>query len=111
MLFIFLFAYVLLSARPLEMFYGIDHNVQPRQDLSPYLERSVQDGKIMRLQLDLLKRNEAAHADAREHFPVFAGGVLFASVTRVANEKINAACLVYGVARAIYAVAYLSSCA
>merc|ERR1712169_55876 len=45
-IFNFLFAYVFLSSR-----FG---------------ERAVQEGKITRAQLNLLKRNEAAHANAME---------------------------------------------
>jgi uncharacterized MAPEG superfamily protein len=43
-----------------------------------------------------------------EHFPVFVGSALFAVVAKVPNETVNRACLVYSVARIVYAVAYLT---
>ncbi len=106
-IFNFLFAYVFLAARPLKMLYKIDHNISPREDLVKYGDKYVQDGKITRSQLNLLKRNEAAHANAMEHFPLFVGSVLFASAGAVSNQRINVGCLAYGVARVIYSAAYL----
>jgi len=107
-IFNFFFAYVVLSARFLKMSYNIDHNISPREDLVKYGDKYVQDGKITRQQLDLMKRNEAAHANAMEHFPVFVGAVLFATVAGVRSEVINSVSLAYGVARTVYAAAYLA---
>lgn len=107
-IFNFLFAYVFLSSRMLKSSYGIDHNVNPREDLARFGEKAVQEGKITRKQLNLLKRNEAAHANAMEHFPVFVGSVLFAVVSKLNNETINRTCTVYSLARIVYAVAYLA---
>jgi uncharacterized MAPEG superfamily protein len=39
----------------------------------------VQKGKITRTQLERLKRMEAAHANAMEHFPMFVGAVVRAA--------------------------------
>ncbi|KAJ9602468.1 hypothetical protein H2200_013011 [Cladophialophora chaetospira] len=103
----FFFAFVFLSARSLKNSYKIDHNISPREDLTKYGEKYVQDGKLTRKQLNLLKRNEAAHANSMEHFPVFVGSVLFATVSAVKPEVINGVCLAYGVARLVYAAAYL----
>ncbi|KAJ9638688.1 hypothetical protein H2204_004164 [Knufia peltigerae] len=107
-IFNFLFAHVFLSSRLLKNIYGFDHNVNPREDVSRFGERAVQDGKITRKQLNMLKRNEAAHANAMEHFPMFVGSALFATVAKVPNDSINKACLVYSVARVLYAVLYLT---
>ncbi|KAK5264152.1 hypothetical protein LTR99_002816 [Exophiala xenobiotica] len=107
-IFNFLFAYVFLSSRFLKNSYGLDHNVNPREDVLRFGERAVQEGKITRSQLNLLKRNEAAHANAMEHFPMFIGSALFATVAKVPNETINKACLVYSASRLVYAVAYLT---
>lgn len=107
-IFNFMLAYVFLSSRAFKMSCGIDHNVNPREDLARFGERAVQEGKITRRQLNMLKRNEAAHANAMEHFPVFVGSALFAVVAKVPNEAVNRACAVYSVARVVYAVAYLA---
>ncbi|EXJ77519.1 hypothetical protein A1O3_09746 [Capronia epimyces CBS 606.96] len=107
-IFNFILAYVLLSSRLLKKIYGIDHNVNPREDVARFGEKAVQDGKITRKQLNLLKRNEAAHANSVEHFPMFIGSVLFAVVSSVGNETINRACVIYSVARIVYAVVYLT---
>lgn len=106
-IFNFVFAYMVLSSRTPKQFFGIDHNVNPREDVARFGEKAVQDGKITRKQLNMLKRNEAAHANAMEHFPVFVGSALFAIVSKVPNETINRACTVYSVARVVYGVAYV----
>ena len=107
-IFNFFFAYVVLSARFLKMTCNIDHNVSPREDLTKYGDKYIKDGKITRDQLDLMKRNEACHANSMEHFPVFVGAVLFATVAGVKNEVVNGIGLAYGVARVVYAAAYLA---
>ncbi|KIX04780.1 uncharacterized protein Z518_05651 [Rhinocladiella mackenziei CBS 650.93] len=107
-IFNFMFAYVFLSSRLLKNSYGIDHNVNPREDITRFGEKAVHDGKITRQQLNMLKRNEAAHANAMEHFPVFIGSTLFAIVSQVPNVTINRVCTIYSAARVVYAMAYLS---
>lgn len=64
-------AYVLMSTRVQKNFYGLDHNVMPRDDLSKYGEAAVQAGKLDRRTLNKLKRQEAAHANAQEGYPFF----------------------------------------
>jgi hypothetical protein len=64
-------AYVLTSTRAQKFFYGLDHNVMPRDDLSKYGEAAVQAGKLDRRTLNKLKRQEAAHANAQEGYPFF----------------------------------------
>lgn len=53
------------------MWLGLDHNSAPREDLAKYGEAAVQSGKISRGTLNRLKRQEAAHANAVEGFPLF----------------------------------------
>lgn len=103
----FFLAYVVLSSRPLKNALHIDHNVCPREDITKYGEAAVQKGKISRAQLNMLKRNEAAHANAVEHFPMLVGSLLFALQAGVPNHTINRSALVYTGARIAYAAAYL----
>lgn len=106
-IFQFLWAHVLVSPRILKKIYGIDNPTSPREDLARYGEKAVQDGKITRRQLNQLKRNEAAHANSVENYPVFLAAVWYAMVGGVPNGKINRACAVYTLARAAYVAAYL----
>ncbi|KAL4888991.1 hypothetical protein BDV59DRAFT_187665 [Aspergillus ambiguus] len=103
----FFFAYGLLSSRTLKQFYGIDHQEAPREDLSKYGEAAVRDGKITRAQLDMLKRNEAAHANAVENFTLLVASVLSASHAGVPAQTINAAAASYTLARAVYGAVYI----
>lgn len=103
----FLFAYGVLSSRTLKQWYGIDHNVSPREDLAKYGEAAVREGKITRKQLDMLKRNESAHANSVENFPLLVASLLFASHAGVSANTINAAGLSYTVARVCYDVVYI----
>ncbi|KAF2815519.1 uncharacterized protein BDZ99DRAFT_459370 [Mytilinidion resinicola] len=72
----FIFAYAALSSRGLKNAYKLDHNVSPREDVFKYGERAVASGKITQEQLNMLKRNEGAHANAAENFPMFVGSLL-----------------------------------
>ncbi|TVY71484.1 hypothetical protein LSUE1_G008483, partial [Lachnellula suecica] len=62
----FLFAYIFLSARGVKRHFKLDHNLAPREDVAKYGEAMVREGKLSRKQLDLVKRWEAAHANAVE---------------------------------------------
>jgi hypothetical protein len=70
-------AYGLMSTRGSKMYYGLDHNVAPREDLSKYGEAAVKAGKISQRTLDKLKRQEAAHANAVEGYPLFVAASMF----------------------------------
>ncbi|KAK5080857.1 hypothetical protein LTR70_009517 [Exophiala xenobiotica] len=107
-MFHFVFAYAFLSTRGLKNYLKIDHNVSPREDTSKYGERAVAEGMITRRQLNLLKRNEGAHANSVENFPVFVASTLFATVAGVSNAQINGACTIYTAARIVFAVSYLA---
>lgn len=65
------FAYALMSTRGSKIRLGLDHNVAPREDLSKYGEAAVKAGKISQRTLNKLKRQEAAHANAVEGYPLF----------------------------------------
>lgn len=106
-MFHFIWAHILTSSRTLKQRYGLDHNVNPREDLVRFGEKAVQDGKITRQQLNRLKRNEAAHANSMEHYPVFVACILLATVSKVPNATINRVCAIYSIARFVYTVAYL----
>lgn len=103
----FIFAYGILSSRTLKQIYGIDHQESPREDLAKYGEAAVREGKLTRAQLDMLKRNEAAHANAVENFTLLVASVLFASHAGVPAQTINAAAMSYTLARACYGAVYI----
>lgn len=71
------FAYGLMSTRGAKIYYGIDNNVAPREDLSKYGEAAVRAGKLSQRTLNKLKRQEAAHANAVEGYPLFVAASMF----------------------------------
>lgn len=103
----FIYAYGVLSSRTLKQWYGIDHQASPREDSAKYGEAAIRDGKITRKQLDMLKRNEAAHANSVENFSLFVASILFASHAGVNVQTINAAGLSYTIARICYGFVYI----
>jgi uncharacterized MAPEG superfamily protein len=106
-MFHFLFAYGILSSRTLKQYYGIDHNESPREDLAKYGDAAVEDGKITQNQLDMLKRNGAAHANSVENFPLLIAGVLFSSYAGIPRQTINTAALTYTIVRVCYGAIYI----
>ena len=82
----YLFAYGVLSSRTLKQIYGIDNNVSPREDLGKYGAAAVQSGKITQKQLDMLKRNESAHANTVEHYTLFATSILCVFINVMATS-------------------------
>jgi uncharacterized MAPEG superfamily protein len=107
LIFHFLWAYGITSSRTLKQFYGIDHNVSPREDLTKHGQAAVSSGKITQKQLEMLKRNESAHANSHENFSVFAAAMLWAHVAGLGYADINASGLVYTVARLAYVAVYV----
>ncbi|KAJ5712944.1 uncharacterized protein N7483_010125 [Penicillium malachiteum] len=103
----YFYAYGLLSSRTLKQWYGLDHNVSPREDLAKFGEAAIIEGRITRRQLDMLKRNEAAHANSVEGFSLFVAGLGIASVAGVSPRIINAAGISYTVARLAYGAIYI----
>lgn len=53
----------------------MDHNTCPREDVRKYAEKMVQDRKISRRTLEMIKRWEAAHANVVEGYSLFVGSV------------------------------------
>jgi uncharacterized MAPEG superfamily protein len=103
----FALAYLIRAPRHLKQIYGIDHNISPREDLVKYGDAAVKSGKITQKQLDMMRRNESAHANAIENYILFVGAMSFATFAGVERELINRAGLVYTVARVAYAVFYI----
>ncbi|KAE8354329.1 hypothetical protein BDV28DRAFT_147163 [Aspergillus coremiiformis] len=108
LIFHFVFAYGVLSSRTLKQSYGIDHQVSPRQDLNRYGEAAVREGKITQKQLDMLYRNEGAHANSVENYTLFVASIALATYAGVPRTTINAAGWTYTVARILYAINYIT---
>ncbi|EME44079.1 hypothetical protein DOTSEDRAFT_130948 [Dothistroma septosporum NZE10] len=107
LIFHFMWAYVVLSSRVWKMYYHIDHNVSPRDDLVKYGSIAVQRGKITQAKLDQIRRVENCHANSMEHYPVFAAAIIFAHVAGVETSAINRIGLSYTVARLLYSASYV----
>lgn len=103
----FIFAYGVLSSRTLKQWYGIDHNASPREDLAKYGDAAVKSGKITQKQLNMLRRNESAHANAVENYAFFVGAMAFATFAGVDREHVNRAGLTYTIARVAYGFVYI----
>jgi uncharacterized MAPEG superfamily protein len=103
----FMWAYCALSSRTLKQWYGLDHNESPRYDLDKYGNEAVRSGKITQKQLDMLRRNESAHANAVENYAFFAAAIGFASLAGVDRRLINRAGLTYTLARVAYGFVYI----
>ncbi|KAL4995255.1 hypothetical protein BDV10DRAFT_175225 [Aspergillus recurvatus] len=104
----FIFAYGLLSSRTIKQYYGLDHNASPREDIAKYGDAAVQSGKISQKTLDMIKRNESAHANAVENYALLVGAVAMATVAGVERVSINRAAVGYTLARIAYAIVYVT---
>jgi len=102
----FLLAYSFTATRIPKMLAGLDHNVNPREDLSVRGPRAVEKGKITQAQLDSLKRLQAAHDNSIEHFPLFASAIVMATFAGVSADAVNSLGVVYTLLRTAYVVAY-----
>ncbi|KGO67487.1 Glycoside hydrolase, family 28 [Penicillium italicum] len=100
------FAYILTSPRGAKMRLGIDHNVNPRDDLATYGEAAVQSGKITRGTLDKLKRQTSAHANVQEGFTLFVAAILMSLYAGLPNETINTVGIWYSISRVAYHILY-----
>lgn len=107
LIFHFFFAYAITAARFPKRYYGLDHNVNPREDLAKYGPAAVSSGKITQSQLNRLKRIESCHANSIESFPLFVGAMIWAHVAGLENSVINRSALVYTVVRVVYAINYV----
>ncbi|KAJ5880483.1 uncharacterized protein N7473_011536 [Penicillium subrubescens] len=85
---------------------GIDNNVAPREDFATLGEAAVKSGKVRRSTLNRLKRQEAAHANSIENFPVFAAATLIAVYAGVPNKTVHRFGLCYTVSRIAFNICY-----
>ena len=108
-IFQFIFTYCLTTPRFLNRYHGIDHNVNPREDLAKYGLAAVKSGKITQAQYNRLKRCESAHANGIEHFPFFAAAMVWAQVAGLPRSVSNRMALMYAVARVVYVVVYVTA--
>ncbi|KID59221.1 uncharacterized protein G6M90_00g066720 [Metarhizium brunneum] len=104
-----LWSHTLSSTRALKMLYKMDNHVSPRTDLDKFGPRAVLEGKITQAQLDMLKRNEAAHANSMEHFPIFATALILAKLAGLPAADINSAGFAYTVLRVAFVGNYVLS--
>jgi uncharacterized MAPEG superfamily protein len=104
-----LWAYTLSSSRAVKVFYKMDNHVSPRADLDKYGPRAVLDGKITQAQLDMLKRNEAAHHNSMEHFPLFAVSLVLAKMAGLPTADVNFAGFAYSLLRLAFFGNYVFS--
>jgi len=102
----FLIAYSFSSTRIPKMLAGLDHNINPREDLAVRGTKAVEKGKITQTQLDGLKRLQAAHDNSIEHFPLFASAIVMAMFAGVSADSVNSLGLLYSLLRIAYIVAY-----
>lgn len=103
----FIFAYTLTSSRLWKLYYRLDHQISPRQDLDKYGARAVSSGKISQKTLDQIRRVEGAHANSMEHFAFFAAAIIWAHVAGVETGVVNARALAYTIYRISYYLAYV----
>ncbi|KAJ5186727.1 hypothetical protein N7449_011491 [Penicillium cf. viridicatum] len=101
------FAYLLTSPRGAKIRLGLDHNANPREDLTTYGEAAVQSGKITRRALDQLKRQTSAHANVQEGFTLFVAAILVSLYAGLPNETLNAVGVWYSVSRVAYHLFYV----
>lgn len=104
-----LLSHTLSSTRGLKFLWRIDNHVSPRTDLEKSGPRAVLDGKLAQSQLDMLRRNESAHANSMEHFPVFAAALILAKVAGLPAADINYVGLTYTLTRVAFVANYLLS--
>lgn len=102
----FLIAYIFTATRIPKMLVGLDHNVNPREDLTVRGPKAVEKGKITQAQLDSLKRLQAAHDNSMEHFPLFAVAIVMATFAGVDAGSVNSLGAVYTFLRVAYVVVY-----
>ncbi len=75
--------------------------------MARYGEAAVKSNKITRRQLDMLKRNEAAHANSIENYTLLVGAMGLATTAGVNPQIVNRAGLIYTLARIGYGIIYL----
>lgn len=104
-----LISHTLSSTRGLKWWWGIDNHVSPRTDLEKSGPRAVLEGRLSQSQLDMLRRNESAHANSMEHFPIFAAALILAKVAGLPAADVNYVGLTYTLARVAFVANYILS--
>lgn len=104
-----LWSHTLSSSRAMKWLLRIDNHVSPREDSSKFGPRAVADGKITQRQLDMLKRNEAAHANSMEHYAVFATAMILAKIAGLPASQINYTGFLYTALRLLFFANYVFS--
>ncbi|KAJ5691669.1 hypothetical protein N7488_012404, partial [Penicillium malachiteum] len=100
------FAYVFMSPRGSKIYYGIDNNVSPREDLRVLGEAAVRSGRLEQRVLDKLKREEAAQANTIESYSIFVASILGASFAGVPAETVNTIGIWYTISRVAFSLCY-----
>ncbi|SNX87612.1 uncharacterized protein MEPE_06322 [Melanopsichium pennsylvanicum] len=101
-------SHLLLQHRLPMLFYGLDNNVYPREDVQINGEKAVASGKITPSQLRRLKRWQAAHYNAIENLPIFVASILSLQFAGASNRLVNRVAGVYLTARAAFAALYIT---
>ena len=104
-----LISHTLSSTRGLKWLWRIDNHVSPRTDLEKSGPRAVLEGRLAQSQLDMLRRNESAHANSMEHFPVFAAALILAKIAGLPAADMNYVGLTYTLIRVAFVANYLLS--
>lgn len=104
-----LVSHTLSSTRGLKWLWRIDNHVSPRTDLERSGPRAVLEGRLKQEQLDMLRRNESAHANSMEHFPVFATALILAKIAGLPAADINFVGFWYTVSRVGFVSNYVLS--
>ncbi|KAL1303827.1 hypothetical protein AAFC00_000286 [Neodothiora populina] len=105
----FLFAHIFSSSRMQRKLLGIDNNITPRRDLGERAERAVRDGKITQVQLDRLRRIEAAHQNNIENYPNIVAALCLAVAAGLDNQTVNKYGLIYTLGRIAYTFVYATN--
>ncbi|KAJ6035770.1 Membrane-associated eicosanoid/glutathione metabolism (MAPEG) protein [Penicillium herquei] len=100
------FAYIVMSPRGSKIYYGVDNNVSPREDLRTLAEAAVRDGRLEQRVLDKLKREEASQANTIESYSLFVASMLSASFAGVPGETVNTIGIWYTVSRVAFSICY-----
>ncbi|KAI1125806.1 hypothetical protein F5Y10DRAFT_294304 [Nemania abortiva] len=103
----FFWAYCALAPCHFKQLWGINHQSLPREDVAKYGEDAVKSNRITPGRLNMLKRNEAEHANSIENYTLLEGSMGFATMAGVNPQIINRAGLIYAVAPVGCGIYYL----
>ena len=91
----------LVTPRGALMSLGQGHNVYPREDLAK--------ANLPPADLARLKRQEAAHKNGLENFPLFAAAMIVGNEAGLENGTLNLVGVGYLVSRAVYSWLYVNT--